>query len=384
MEHIKSLLEENAVTAYNMSNNLNRTEGQLVWEHRLASGKRLNESYVAVAVNSAVNGVEADTLDNMFKAVAAECGAAQDTTNAELSYIGRLRDMAIEAGTIHPKGHDKLHVVPTVSAHTIWVPGEDGAEGTEHALHDEARVLDFLRHEVTKEQIAFGAKMAIMGEMSTVIREAMDDGVIDNDMLTSKRIKTNKIGQMKWGSVMGCVFFMGLAYKLHNAVEIAEDGTERSFQSYVNFRRARLDAELRRIEDEQWEQGAYSMDEQNLVEDLEHKVEQYELIAPYAERLFGLIDYWNVVEEWSYVEGTEFKKIILNKVPEQKSLAEKREELETIYKVMDRHEAGSKNKVTSQSFYDSLKDVEDKAKDERRGLSYKMTDPAVTGAPQLN
>lgn len=396
MKIIREMLDNNAAESYNTANNFNRTESQLVWEHRLASGTRLNEACVSVAVSQAMGNKDHKLLDKMFDQLSTEAEREMDVTNAKLNYLGRLRDMAVEKGSIHPNKSTKVHVVPTVSTHTVWVPGEDGAEGTEHAFHDKARFMDYLQHELSLEQLVFGAKSAIMSEMGKVVTAALQDISIDNEFITSKIIKHNKRGDMKWGSVMGAVFWMGLAYKLHNGGTQLADGSIRTFASTTAWQRAKLDNELQHCEDEQFEVGHYLLERQADIEERERKVQQYELIAPYAERMFGLIDYWNAVEEWSY-EDNEFDKIILNKVPKEQSLAEKRRALEDIYAVMAKTEEDMKRRAAkpkgaigaiddfkpSQSFYDQLRGLADYANKGRRQLSHKMTDGASTALPQM-
>ena len=338
MQHINKMLTENAATTYGLKSNITQCERKITWEHRMAADAYFKESMVACAIEMSTGG-ELSKLDEYFGIMAESLEAAKDITELELNYLGEVYSSAENKKLIkNGKYGTKLHTAASVSILTRWSPNPAGGKGLERGFDEKSDLVAYLRNELTKAEMSFAAKDFIMREMGLVVDEALACPVIDDEFITSKAIVRNKKGQLKWGSIMGAVFWFGLAYKMHNQTSVAEDGSVRSFTSYVDSCRARLNGEINRCADEQWELGTYLIDEGDRVAELEHKVEQYGYLAPFAERLFDSIDMWNAVEEWSYEEDSEFGKIILHKVPLDKTAEEKERELSGVLDNMDRYE----------------------------------------------
>ncbi len=400
MKHINAKLNANVENSYSVRNNVERLERSITWDHNQATEAYFGECMVACAVEMGTGG-DFSTLDSMFELMTSELVVKKDITELEMNYLGEVWSAAdSKKGIKNGRYGTKLHTSAAVSVLTRWVPyeqldAESQAEAVVKARRKAAKddtpykapkglskgydtkedVLEYLHHGLAKDTMAFAAKAHIMRQMGEIVDEALKDQVVDPEFITSKAIQRDGMKRLKWGTVMGAVFWLGLAYKLHHTKEVRDDGTEWSFSSYVEWRSGKLHKELRRCRDEQWEVGHYLIEDQQAVEELEHRMCQYELLAPYAESLFDWIDLWNVVEEWAYEESSEYAKIILHKTPQDRTTEEKERELESILGNVARYEATylkGKNKVEKKeanALYEELKAKADALREQRKALA---------------
>lgn len=354
MKHIDAKLNENVANTRGTLSNVHYTEKQIIWEHQMDTKKRFSETMLASAVCMSTDA-NYEQLDAIFQAFVAECVPYKDMREAELNYLGELHAKGENEGFVKKNGRfgKKLHVTAGVSLYTEWIR----ETGNNKGYDTEDDLLKYLRNDLDKETMSYQAKACVMHHMGTIIDECLKSDGVDASAVSPKLLKRNKIGELKWGAVMSCVFWMGLAYKTATRVDTREDGTTRSFGSYVEMRRARLDAQLRKIEDEQWEAGAYLIDEQAEVEELEERLYQACLIAPFAEQLFIYIDMWNAVEEWSWDGTSGYDKIILSHMPKDQTVTERREDLEKLIALVNNIEdKPAKIKgVTRESYFAELK-----------------------------
>lgn len=353
-----------------MQSNVKWTTSGLVWDHEKACKAHFGESMVTASVLVATGG-GLDVLGEVFKGLSKSLYAAKEVTQLELDYLGSLWSSVEDTKAIkNGRYGTPLHATPQISLLTRWIRDESGVSGTTKGYHEPAELDEYLNNSLTKETMAFEAGRHIMAQMGLVVDEALASKVIDNDFICSKVIQRDKQGKLKQGSIMGAVFWLGLAYKSHHKTEVKEDGSIWSFSAYVDLKRAKLNAALNKCADEQWEVGQYLIADQDEVEALEHKLCQYELLAPYAERLFDNIDLWNVIQHWSYVPNDMYAKIILNKVPPEKTDEDKIEDLEAALTKMERYESSNRDgKKSTQSLYEELVKAAAAAKTELEAIA---------------
>ena len=370
MKHIDDLLKKNTPRSFDVQSNVDWTVKGLVWDHNNACKAHFGESMVAASVLVATGG-GLDILADVFKGLSRSLYAAKEVTQVEIDYLGSVWTTAEDTQAIKNGKHGtKLFATPLISLLTRWIRDESGVGGTTKGYHEPAELDEYLNNSLTKETMAFAAGRHIMAQMGLVVEEALASRVIDNDFICSKVIQRDKQGKLKQGSIMGAVFWLGLAYKSHHKTTVNADGSIWSFSAYVDLKRAKLNAALNKCADEQWEVGQYLIADQDEVEALEHKLCQYELLAPFAERLFDNIDLWNVIQHWSYVPNDMYAKIILNKVPPEKTDEDKIEDLEAALAKMERYELSNRDgKKSPQSLYDELVKAAAAAKTELEAIA---------------